>query len=268
LRNEIEDDEVDMRTVSRQNWIASKKFIASILFFMTLVAAMLQAQVPGAMYPNLGTELEFTPVETKLGTMMQGETRTVVLQGKNVSDKTVKIEIGMSQNIGSENFEFPKSIKPGEEFKVKFDFSSAFLVGSFMHNIILSTPEGTNYLAHLSGSVTTPVSFSTPLLDLGYYTAGQSAELKTYAWSPLGKAFKLTLNPERAKEWKVSFKEVKLDTKDPQNVKPGGSTPGWEITLVPQNLSKKSQSIRELIDFQTDTWPGATPEVRVIGYWK
>lgn len=239
------------------------------IFLMTLSSlSLLWAQIPTAMYPNLGSELVFTPAETKLGSLMQGETRKVVLTGKNVSDKTVQIEIGMSQNIGSANFEFPKSIKPGEEFKVKFDFSSAFLAGAFMHNIILSTPEGTNYLAHISGSVTTPVSFSTPLLDLGYYTAGQAAELKTYAWSPLSKPFTLKLNPELSGKWKASFKEVKLDTKDPQNVKPGGSTPGWEITLVPQKLSTNSKSIRELIDFQTDTWPGATPEVRVIGYWK
>jgi len=82
---------------------------------------------------------------------------------------------------------------------------------------------------------------------------------------------KFKLAPSSQKEFKAEFSNVKLDVKNFENIKEGGTTPGVKISLsvidleAPKNGHK---SIRKIVSFICENFPNATPELMVTGYWE
>ena len=203
-----------------------------------------------------------------VGNLEQGQKTHVVLHAKNTSPGPVALENVISQNSGPENFRFPKSIKPGQDFTVEYDLNTAYMEGPFTHSIVLIDTDGHTYVTYAEGSVKAPVLFSEKMLDLGYY-AGGATEWTFYAWNPDSKALDLALSPESSKEFSASISPVRLDTRQFDAIKEGGQVPGLKITLKVKQLEKTgTKSIRKLVSFQSKAFPSATPEVLAVGYWK
>lgn len=215
--------------------------------------------------------IKFNPQSIELGKLEQGETKKVSISVTNTSAKTIDVDMVLSQNSGSSNFKYPKSIAAGKSAKITFDFNSAYMANVIEHRIILVDKQGNNHIVMMNGSVNEPIMFSNPIQDIGFYTKGEKRELKLYAWSKNLKALKLALSKKNAKGIKATFKAVKLDikeTKQGPEIKEGGATPAYEITLNIDSFEKKTKSIRELVAFTSKTYPKATPEIQIIGYWK
>ena len=211
----------------------------------------------------------FEPVD--LGVLQQGIKKNVEINGKNISSQSIELENVFNQMTGGENFIYPKKIEPGQNFKISFTLNTAYMEGDFAHNIILVDTSGTPYVATVKGKVENPIVFSERYLDLGFYKKGMQKKWSFYVWNENGKPLKLKLKPGLQKEFKVEFKEVKLDTRDFENLKEGGNIPAIKVSLSVINLEKpknSQRSIRKIVSFTCENFPNATPELQVTGYWE
>jgi len=218
---------------------------------------------------SIAATFEFEPVD--LGVLQQGIKKKVEIKGKNVSSQTVEVESVFNQMVGGEDFVYPKRITPGQNFKINFTLNTAYMEGDFSHNIILVDTNGTPWIAKVRGSVENPIVFSERILDLGFYKKGNKKTWTFYVWNQENKPLKLKLAPASQKEFKAEFSNVKLDVRDFENLKEGGTTPAVKISLsvteleVPKNNQK---SIRKIVSFICENFPNATPELLVTGYWE
>ena len=212
---------------------------------------------------------EFEAVD--LGVLQQGIRKNVEINGKNVSSRTIELENVFNQMVGGENFIYPQKIAAGQKFKINFTLNTAYMEGPFLHNIVLVDTSGFAWTALVQGRVDNPIVFNERILDLGYYKKGVKKTWVFYAWSTENKPLKFRLAPSSQKEFKAEFSNVKLDVKDFENIKEGGTTPGVKISLpvidleAPKNGQK---SIRKIVSFICDDFPNSTPELLVTGYWE
>jgi len=242
--------------------MAMKKNNPILLLILCALSAFAQKAAPPSPFVF---DKEIAP----LGTLQQGSQHHVSLRGKNTSKQTIALENVISQNSGPEKFKFPKSIAPGQSFVIEYNLNTAYMDGPFTHSIVLIGTDGTPYVTYAEGTVIAPIWFNEKIFDLGYYTAGNNNEWTFYAWNPNRKPLELSLSTESAKEFSATIEKVQLDTENIDNVKEGGPTPGLKITLKVKNIGKPSgKSIRKIVSFQSSTYPQATPEVLVVGYWK
>jgi len=217
--------------------------------------------------------LRFTPEPFQLGKIDQGTSRHVVLQGKNTSKTAVQLESVMSQNVGSAQFQFPTQIAPGAKFQIEFDFHSANLDGPFTHQIILIQKGGAPLVTTIEGNIEAPIRFNQAMLDAGYVSPGTIHQWNLYAWSPTGKKFDLALDSISSTRYSLVSTPVMLNIEDPDNIREGGKVPGLKLTLNATNFGPgpsdpRYKSIREIVGLHSTTWPLATPELLVIGFWK
>ena len=206
-----------------------------------------------------------------LGILQQGIKKNVEIKGKNVSSQTIQLESVFDQMTGGENFIYPQKITPGQDFKINFTLNTAYMEGDFLHNIILVDTSGTAWIALVQGSVENPIVFSERILDLGYYKNGVKKTWVFYVWSTENNPLKLKLASESQKEFKAEFSNVKLDVRDFENIREGGTTPGVKISLSVKELEKPKngqKSIRKIVSFICENYPNATPELLVTGYWE
>lgn len=212
---------------------------------------------------------EFEPVN--LGVLQQGIKRNVEIKGKNISSQAIELESVFNQMTGGENFIYPKKIESGQNFKINFTLNTAYMEGSFWHNIVLVDTAGTAWVALVQGTVENPVIFNERILDLGYYKSGAKKTWIFYAWNAENKLLKLKLASGSQKEFKAEFSNVKLDVRDFENIREGGTTPGVKVTLSVAGLEspKNTQrSIRKIVSFVCENFPNSTPELLVTGYWE
>jgi hypothetical protein len=210
--------------------------------------------------------LAFLPLQ--LDTLQQGDTVSVTLSGRNLGD-TLRVEQAMSQNVGPFDFEAPQVILPKQDFVVRYKLGTAGLAGPFTHTIILVGEGGKPEVATVQGVVAEPILTSQGILDMDYYTEGQAVSWSFYAYARNGKPFDLSLAPGSTEEFSARFEPVKLDTREPDKVSEGGSTPGYKVTLSVKKIKRDPyKSIRRIVSFDSKTYPRATPEVMVTGYWK
>jgi len=206
-----------------------------------------------------------------LGILQQGIRKNVEINGKNISSQTIELENVFNQMVGGEDFIYPKKIAAGQNFKISFTLNTAYIEGDFFHNIVLVDTSGFAWTASVHGHVENPIVFSERILDLGYYKNGVKKTWVFYAWSTENKPLRFRLSPSSQKEFKAEFSNVKLDVKDFENIKEGGTTPGVKIRLSVINLEtpkNKQKSIRKIVSFICDDFPNATPELLVTGYWE
>lgn len=231
---------------------------ALLALFATLVCAQKAAPSPFVF------ENEVKP----LGKLVQGEKIKIRLHGKNASAKAVVLENVISQNSGPEDFRFPKQIAAGHGFDIDYTLNTAYMEGPFTHTIVLIDTAGKPYTTYVEGEVAAPIFFSEKLLDLGYYKTGQNTEWTVYAWNPGKKPIDLELTPESAKEFSAEIVSVSLHTDQLDSIREGGTVPGVKILLKAKNLGTPTgKSIRKLVSFRSKTYPTATPELLVVGYW-
>jgi hypothetical protein len=205
-----------------------------------------------------------------LGTLQQGIRKNVEIKGKNISSQTINLENVFDQMTGGEKFIYPKKISAGQNFKINFTLNTAYMEGDFFHNIVLVDTSGAAWIALVQGYVENPIVFSERILDLGYYKNGIKKTWVFYAWNTESKPLKFKLSPSSQKEFKAEFSDVKLDVKNFENIKEGGTTPGVKISLSVINLEtpkSEHKSIRKIVSFICDNFPNATPELLVTGYW-
>ena len=234
------------------------------VFFLFLSAFAMQNAALKADSP-----FEFEAVD--LGVLRQGIKKNVEIKGKNTSSQTIKLENVFDQMTGGENFIYPKTIAAGQNFKINFTLNTAYMEGNFFHNIVLVDTNGTAWIALVRGSVENPIVFSVRILDLGYYKKGTEKTWVFYAWNAENKPLKLKLSPFSQKEFKAKFSNVKLDVKDFENIKEGGTTPAVKISLSVvdlENSKSEQKSIRKIVSFICENFPNATPELLVTGYWE
>jgi hypothetical protein len=212
---------------------------------------------------------EFEAVD--LGVLQQGVQKNVEIKGKNVSSQAIELENVFDQMTGGEKFVYPKKIAAGQNFKIDFTLNTAYMEGNFFHNIVLVDTSGAAWIALVQGYVENPIVFNERILDLGYYKKGMKKTWVFYAWSAESKPLKFKLSPFSQKEFEAKFSNVKLDVKDFENIKEGGTTPGVKISLSVINLEapkNEHKSIRKIVSFICDNFPNATPELLVTGYWE
>jgi hypothetical protein len=206
-----------------------------------------------------------------LGVLQQGVKKNVEIKGKNISLQTIELENVYNLMVGGENFIYPKSIAPGQAFKINFTLNTAYMEGVFEHKIVLVDTNGTPYTTAVKGKIENPVVFSERILDLGYYKKGIKKTWAFYAWNPENKPLKFKLAQKSQKEFKAEFLDVKLDVKDFENIKENGTVPGVKIILSNLDLEipkKEQKSIRKIVSFICENFPNATPELLVTGYWE
>jgi len=206
-----------------------------------------------------------------LGVLQQGTKKNVEINGKNTSLQTIELENVFDQMVGGENFVYPKKITAGQNFKINFTLNTAYMEGDFSHNIVLVDTSGFAWTASVYGQVENPIILNERILDLGYYKKGAKKTWVFYAWNPENKLLKFKLAPSSQKEFKAEFSNVKLDVKDFENIKEGGTTPGVKIKLSVIDLEtskNEHKSIRKIVSFICENFPNATPELLVTGYWE
>lgn len=221
----------------------------------------------------LATSFEFTPTVADLGTLRQGQKVPVTLKGIYKGKQPLKLETVLSQNIGSDNFRYPTSLRPGQRFEISFDFSSAYLGGLIEHTIVMVEEGGKPHVTHFRAHIQVPIQFSQGILDLGYHQQGAQTEWNFYAWNRLdGKPFQLELSPEASKRYRATLSPVNLDVSDPETPVEGGKVAGFRIKLQVVDLGSgprgPQRSIRDLVTWKSSTWPEATPEQMTVGFWK
>jgi len=239
----------------------------TVIWYTYLIIFFICLTVNNSFAMSTGS-FEFEPVN--LGVLQQGIKKNVEIKGKNISSQTIELESVFNQMTGGENFIYPKKIEPGQNFKINFTLNTAYMEGSFWHNIVLVDTAGTAWVALVQGAVENPIVFSDRILDLGYYKKGLKKTWVFYAWNAENKLLKLKLASGSQKEFKAEFSNVKLDVRDFENIKEGGTTPGVKVSLSVADLesSKNQKSIRKIVSFVCENFPNATPELLVTGYWE
>lgn len=230
---------------------------------LALLATLLCAQ------QNTPSPFVFDNEVKPLGKLQQGEKIKIRLHGKNTAKNAIVLENVISQNSGPADFRFPKQVATGHGFDIEYTLNTAYMEGPFTHTIVLIDTAGKPYTTYVEGEVVAPIFFSEKLLDLGYYKVGQNVQWELYAWNPGKKPLELELTPESAQEFSAEFRTVSLHTDQLDSIREGGTVPGVKIILKAKNLGPVTgKSIRKLVSFRSKTYPNATPEVLVVGYWK
>ncbi|WP_163438795.1 hypothetical protein [Fibrobacter succinogenes] len=218
--------------------------------------------------------IRFVPENYPIGVLNQGDTKHIVLQGANITDKEIVLENVFGQGNGMSNFKYPSKIPAKGTVKIEFDFNSAEMEGQIKPVVVLVDTTGKPYLANMDGIVKVPFIFGEKLFDTGYYTKGEKREWTFYVWGTDKKERPdLTLAPESAKQFSMSAKPVMLNVDKFDQIKEGGKVPGLKITLSTKVLSRegwelKQQSIRKIVSFKSKKYPKATPDVLIVGFWK
>jgi hypothetical protein len=218
--------------------------------------------------------IRFVPENYPIGVLNQGDTKHIVLQGANITDKEIVLENVFGQGNGMSNFKYPNKIPAKGTVKIEFDFNSAEMEGQIKPVVVLVDTTGKPYLANMDGIVKVPFIFGEKLFDTGYYAKGEKREWTFYVWGTDKKESPdLTLAPESAKQFSMSAKPVMLNVDKFDQIKEGGKVPGLKITLSTKGLSRegwelKQQSIRKIVSFKSKKYPKATPDVLIVGFWK
>jgi hypothetical protein len=218
--------------------------------------------------------IRFVPENYPIGMLNQGDTKHIVLQGANITDKEIVLENVFGQGNGMSNFKYPNKIPAKGTVKIEFDFNSAEMEGQIKPVVVLVDTTGKPYLANMDGIVKVPFIFGEKLFDTGYYAKGEKREWTFYVWGTDKKERPdLTLAPESAKQFSMSAKPVMLNVDKFDQIKEGGKVPGLKITLSTKGLSRegwelKQQSIRKIVSFKSKKYPKATPDVLIVGFWK
>ena len=218
--------------------------------------------------------IRFVPENYPIGVLNQGDTKHIVLQGANITDKEIVLENVFGQGNGMSNFKYPNKIPAKGTVKIEFDFNSAEMEGQIKPVVVLVDTTGKPYLANMDGIVKVPFIFGEKLFDTGYYAKGEKREWTFYVWGTDKKERPdLTLAPESAKQFSMSAKPVMLNVDKFDQIKEGGKVPGLKITLSTKGLSRegwelKQQSIRKIVSFKIKKYPKATPDVLIVGFWK
>ena len=218
--------------------------------------------------------IRFVPENYPIGVLNQGDTKHIVLQGANITDKEIVLENVFGQGNGMSNFKYPSKIPAKGTVKIEFDFNSAEMEGQIKPVVVLVDTTGKPYLANMDGIVKVPFIFGEKLFDTGYYAKGEKREWTFYVWGTDKKERPdLTLAPESAKQFSMSAKPVMLNVDKFDQIKEGGKVPGLKITLSTKGLSRegwelKQQSIRKIVSFKSKKYPKATPDVLIVGFWK
>jgi hypothetical protein len=218
--------------------------------------------------------IRFVPENYPMGVLNQGDTKHIVLQGANITDKEIVLENVFGQGNGMSNFKYPSKIPAKGTIKIEFDFNSAEMEGQIKPVVVLVDTTGKPYLANMDGIVKVPFIFGEKLFDTGYYAKGEKREWTFYVWGTDKKERPdLTLAPESAKQFSMSAKPVMLNVDKFDQIKEGGKVPGLKITLSTKGLSRegwelKQQSIRKIVSFKSKKYPKATPDVLIVGFWK
>jgi hypothetical protein len=218
--------------------------------------------------------IRFVPENYPIGVLNQGDTKHIVLQGANLTDKEIVLENVFGQGNGMSNFKYPNKIPAKGTVKIEFDFNSAEMEGQIKPVVVLVDTTGKPYLANMDGIVKVPFFFGEKLFDAGYYAKGEKREWTFYVWDTDKKERPdLTLAPESAKQFAMSAKPVMLNVDKLDQIKEGGKVPGLKITLSTKGLTRegwelKQQSIRKIVSFKSKKYPKATPDVLIVGFWK
>jgi hypothetical protein len=218
--------------------------------------------------------IRFVPENYPIGVLNQGDTKHIVLQGANITDKEIVLENVFGQGNGMSNFKYPNKIPAKGTVKIEFDFNSAEMEGQIKPVVVLVDTTGKPYLANMDGIVKVPFIFGEKLFDTGYYAKGEKREWTFYVWGTDKKERPdLTLAPESAKQFSMSAKPVMLNVDKFDQIKEGGKVPGLKISLSTKGLSRegwelKQQSIRKIVSFKSKKYPKATPDVLIVGFWK
>ena len=241
---------------------------------MNLKTIALVAFLAGTSVSIADESIRFVPENYPIGVLNQGDTKHIVLQGANLTDKEIVLENVFGQGNGMSNFKYPNKIPAKGTVKIEFDFNSAEMEGQIKPVVVLVDTTGKPYLANMDGIVKVPFFFGEKLFDAGYYAKGEKREWTFYVWDTDKKERPdLTLAPESAKQFAMSAKPVMLNVDKLDQIKEGGKVPGLKITLSTKGLTRegwelKQQSIRKIVSFKSKKYPKATPDVLIVGFWK
>ena len=218
--------------------------------------------------------IRFVPENYPIGMLNQGDTKHIVLQGANITDKEIVLENVFGQGNGMSNFKFPKKIPAKGSVTIEFDLNTAEMEGQIKPVVVLVDTTGKPYTANMDGIVKVPFFFSEKLFDAGFYAKGEKREWSFYVWETDKKNRPdLALDAESAKQFSMSAKPVMLNVDKLDKIREGGKVPGLKVTLSTKGLGRegwelKQQSIRKIVSFKSKKYPNATPEVLIVGYWK
>ena len=218
--------------------------------------------------------IRFVPDPYPIGYADQGDVRHIVIKGANVTNKEIVLETVMGQGIGMSNFKYPTKIAPNAAVTIEFDMDFVGMDGQINPVVVMVDNQGKSYAAQLDGYVKNPIFFCEKLFDTGYYAPNEKREWTFYVWGTDKKTRPdLTLDENAQKDFKLKTKNVMLNVDDIGKIKEGGKVPGLKLTLSTSGLSRtgwelKQKSIRKIVGFKSKTFPKATPEVLIFGYWK
>ena len=81
--------------------------------------------------------IRFVPENYPIGVLNQGDTKHIVLQGANLTDKEIVLENVFGQGNGMSNFKYPNKIPAKGTVKIEFDFNSAEMEGQIKEGTVL-----------------------------------------------------------------------------------------------------------------------------------
>jgi hypothetical protein len=210
-------------------------------------------------------KINFDPAVIDLGTLIQGQTKTIKVKITNTSDSIIEITDSIAQGTGPKDLKVSQSLGPKQSGELEFTYNSEWVRGAIYENISIIDQEDSIHSLIVQGLVKETFLFSNPQIDLGFVAEGEEKKIVVYAWSIIKP--QAGLNIQNAQGLLIKITPTTLDISNPEKIIEGGSVKGYKINLTYKATGLK-KSIRKLIAFSSGEFPMAHPEIHLIGYKK
>lgn len=247
----------------------TKKVFSSQLF--TSQKAIKLATVLGLLttLPCLAQEVKLPRGKIQLGTLNQGENKQVKVPIYNNTAHELRVDMVIPQGIGPKNVKHPQSISPKQTGYLDFNYQTAYVKGQVQEHISVVFKDNITLSIPIEGMVKSQIFFNEQVVDFGFI-GNQPVERQVYIWGENPEKFEIKAKANKFAQ--VKLKKVFVDPTDPEKpVEVKSTHPKAYVAYIAKisvSSKKLTKSLSTLLEFESSTYLGATPEIHLVGYKK
>lgn len=219
--------------------------------------------------PSLAQEVKLPGAKVQLGTLNQGEKKQVRVPIYNNTAYELRVDMVIPQGIGPKDVKHSQSILPKQTGYLDFNYQTAYVKGQVQEHISIVFKDDKTLSIPIEGMVKSQIFFSEQVVDFGFI-GNQPVERQVYIWGENPQKFEIKAKSNKFAQ--VELKKVFVDPTDPEKPVEVKSTHPKayvayiaKISVSSKNLTK---SLSTLLEFESSTYVGATPEIHLVGYKK